>query len=329
MHLAHRGDALEHQFQTVDRFTPRDSPSTFRALDDMREPYAAAVQAGPSAMATVDPANIDYIRRGINKIPPSAERAVDRESGRAVKGALDDFLENPPPGAVMPGYEGAARDAAATALLARQSNAAYKRAQLSETMRGNAENRAASNYSGLNLENELRKEYRNLLNTDKKSGLSGAERAGYNPDEINRFQQFVSGTDTPGRNAMRWAAKTAGGGSGLGFLAAAGVGGGAVGAYTSDDPRWISALSLPAIGLGLRMGGNRIALRNANSIDEMVRQRSPLFQQRAATAGMVQPGAPAAAEGVRDAATLALMNQTTKPSGRLYVGPNRDASDWE
>jgi hypothetical protein len=180
MHLAHRGDALEHQFQTVDRFTPRDSPSTFRALDDMREPYAAAVQAGPSAMATVDPANIDYIRRGINKIPPSAERAVDRESGRAVKGALDDFLENPPPGAVMPGYEGAARDAAATALLARQSNGAYKRAQLSETMRGNAENRAASNYSGLNLENELRKEYRNLLNTDKKSGLSGAERAGYN-----------------------------------------------------------------------------------------------------------------------------------------------------
>jgi hypothetical protein len=77
------------------------------------------------------------------------------------------------------------------------------------------------------------------------------------------------------------------------------------------------------------MGGNRIALRNANSIDEMVRQRSPLFQQRAATAGMVQPGTPAAAEGVRDAATLALMNQTTKPSGRLYVGPNRDASDWE
>jgi hypothetical protein len=332
MHLANRGDALEQRFATDPnaRFFRRDNPGTFGALDEMRQPYAAAVRAGPAAVADLGTADIDFIRKGINRIPPSAERAPDRESGRLVKRALDDFIENPPPGAVMPGYAGAARQAAAQGQLARESNAAYKRAQLSETMRSNAENRAASNYSGLNLENELRKEYRTLLNTDKRTGVSGAQRAGYSPDEINRFQNFVSGTDTPGRNALRWAAKTAGGGSGLGALAAAGVGGGAYASYASDDPRWLGAIGLPLAGLGMRTAGNRIALRNANSIDQMVRQNSPLFTRRAAVAPMVPgPGsAPGAAKAARDAVALELMKQTS-PGGRIYVGPNRDASDWE
>jgi hypothetical protein len=325
MHLANRSDALEQRFATDPnaRFFERDSQGTFRALDEMRQPYAAAVQAGPSAMADLGTADIDFIRKGINKIPPGAERAPDRESGRIVKRALDDFIENPPPGAVMPGYAGAAQQASAQGQLARESNAAYKRAQLSEAMRSNAENNAASNYSGLNLENYLRQEYRNLLRVDKKTGVSGAQRAGYNPDEINRFQQFVSGADTPGRNLLRWGAKTAGGGSGLGFLAAAGIGGGAAGAYTSDDPRWISALTLPAAGLLLRSAGNRIALRNVNSLDEMVRQRSPLFTQRAAGAGMTQSGQPIAARGVRDAVALELLKQT-QPT-RVPI----DTTDWQ
>lgn len=320
-HLARRANALENRFHTVDRYYDRDSPATFRALDEMRAPYEATVKSGdPAAIATVDPAGIDFIRKGINKIPPSAERAVDRESGRIVKQSLDDFLENPPPGAVLPGYEGAARDAAGQALLARESNAGYKRAVLSDAMRRNAENNAAANYSGLNLENNLRQEYRNLLAVDKKTGISGAQRAGYSPGEIARFQQFVSGKDTPGRNLLRWGAKTAGGGSGLGFLGAAGVSGVGAG-YASDDPRWSGMLALPAAGVALRTAGNRIALRNVNNIDRLVRQNNPMFAGRAASAGM-QPGPgsyPTAATGPRNAIALELMKQ-------LQGGPT---SDWE
>lgn len=326
-HLARRADALENRFHTVDRYYDRDSPTTFRALDEMRAPYESVVRSGdPAAIATVDPAGIDFIRKGINRIPPSAERAVDRESGRIVKRSLDDFLENPPPGAVLPGYEGAARDAARQALLARESNAGYKRAVLSDAMRRNAENSAASNYSGLNLENNLRQEYRNLLAVDKKTGISGAQRAGYSPGEITRFQQFVNGQDTPGRNLLRWGAKTAGGGSGLGFLAAAGLGGGATGAYASDDPRWAGMAALPLAGLALRSAGNRIALNNVNNIDRLVRQNNPLFAQRAAEAGM-RPGPgsyPATASGSRNAVALELMKQLQGPSAG-----SASASDWE
>ena len=322
-HLAQRADDLTNRFHTVDRYYQRDSPSTFRALDDMREPYQAAVDAGPSVVGTIDPAGIEFIRKGINNIPPSAERATDRTSGRAVRQALDDFMENPPPGAVMPGYAASARDAATQSASARDAYQSYKRAVTSDAMRRNAENQAASNYSGLNLENNLRQQYRNLLAVDKKTGLSQAQREGFSPAEINRFQQFVAGTDTPGRNALRWAAKTAGGGSGLGFLAAAGLGlgGGALGSYATDDPRWFSTLALPVAGFALRSAGNRLALRNANSLDEMVRQRSPLFRERAATMTTPGAGSPRAAKATRDAIALEILRQTQP---RLYVSPSND-----
>jgi hypothetical protein len=304
-HLAQRADDLTDRFHTVDRYYERDSPSTFQALDEMRQPYQAAVAAGPSAVGMVDPAGIDFIRKGINKIPPSAERATDRESGRIVKRSLDDFVENPPPGAVLPGYAGAAGDAASQSTAARAANAAYKRATTSDAMRDNAERNAAANYSGLNLENNLRQQYRGLLRVDPKTGVSQAQRAGYSPEEINRFQEFVAGTDTPGRNALRWAAKTAGGGAGLGFLGAAATGG-AFGTSSYDDPRW---LGLPLAGLALRSAGNRLALHNVNSIDQMVRQRSPLFIERAANAGTQTPGAPLTAKTSRDALALELLRQ--------------------
>jgi hypothetical protein len=325
-HLAQSARDLENRFATTtDRFHRRDAPSTFRATSEMQQPYAAAVREGPASIATVDPGNLEFIRQGINKIPPSAERATDRAGGRFVKRALDEFVENPPMGAVMPGSEAAAREASAQSVLARESHAGYKRAQIADAMRRNAENNAQANYSGLNLENYLRQEYRNLLRVDKKTGVSGAQRAGFDPDEIARMERFQGGTDTPGRNLLRWGAKTAGGGSGLGFLGAAAAGG-AGGAYATDDLRWAGAAGLPLAGLALRSGGNRLAMRNMQQLDEILRQRNPLYAERLATSGM-QPGAgaPGTAKGLRDVIATEIVKQQA-PQRILIDTPS---NEWE
>jgi len=320
-HLAQAARDLEQRFATTaDRFHRRDSPSTWRALGEMQQPYAAAVREGPAAISTVDPGNLEFIRQGINKIPPSAERAVDKASGRIVKQALAEFVENPPMGAVMPGSEAAARLASEQSVGARAANAGYKRALRSDAMLQNAQNRAASNYSGLNLENNLRQEYRSLLKLDKETGRSLAQNKGYNADEINRMQNFVEGADTRGRNALRWAAKTAGGGSGLGALAAAGVGGGVGGAYATEDPRYALMLGLPAFGLAARSAGNRLAMRNIQQLNEVLRQRNPLYQSRLATAGTVPgPGMPRTAKATRDAIALEILRARSQaPEEELY-----------
>jgi hypothetical protein len=313
-HLAQAARDLENRFATsaASRFHQRDSPSTWDALSEMQQPYAAAVRAGPSAISTVDPGNLEFIRQGINKIPQSAERSTDRASGRIVKQALRDFTENPPMGAVMPGSEAAARLASEQSVLANAANAGYKRAQIANALQHNAQNTAASNYSGLNLENYLRQGYRGLLSIDRKTGLNDAQRAGFNADEIGRMQNFVEGVDTPGRNALRWVAKTAGGGSGLGFLAASAIGGG-IGSYALDDPRWLGAAGLPLAGLAARSAGNRIAMRNIQQLNETLAQRNPLYAERLATSGtMPGPGMPGTAKAARDAIALEILRSRSQ-----------------
>lgn len=307
--LASRADDLENRFATsADRYWRPDSPVTFRALDDMHAPAAAAARAG-AARATVDPGNIDIIRKGLNNIPP--ERSVDKASGRIVRRALDDFIENPPPGAVAPGFERDAARASTQMGLARELHGGYKRSDISRALIQRASDTSSSNYAGLNFENEMRKEYRKFITPDIKTGRSKAQNANYSPAEIERIRSFVDGDDVSFvRNPLRWAAKTAGGGSGLGALAAAGVGGAGVG-YYSDDMRLVGGLGLPAAGLGMRVLGNRLAMQQARGIDRMVRQRNPLYQLNLQNAPLSpQVGSDRSARAARDALTLQMLKQT-------------------
>jgi len=316
-HLAQRANDVEQRFWTRDNYGRQYSPASFDALDQMRAPYAAAVQASPSAISTVTPANIDFIRKGINQ---NAASETDKASGRIVKRAMDDFLERPPLGAVMPGSEAAARRASAQAVLARESNAGYKRAVVSDAMLRRAE---GANTSPLDIEAALRREYKTNLAPNKYTGRSPAQNEGFNPAEIGLMTDFSRGVDTRTNNAIRWAAKLAD--TKLGALGAAGGGVGA-GYYAPEgtpiEQRVLMGAALPALGLGVRGAGNRIARNAIRDIDERLRQRNPLYQLRARNAPIVSPsGSPDAAQAMRDALAATLIKRQVAPDEENQNAP--------
>jgi hypothetical protein len=315
-HLAQRANDLEQRFWTQENFGREYSPVSFKALDQMRRPYAAAVQASPSAISTITPANIDFVRKGLNRIPLGEASATDRASGRLVKSALDDFLERPPLGAVMPGSEAAARRASAQAVLARESNAGYKRAVVSDALIRRAEGAAGPNASPLDIEAALRSQYRANLAPDKRTGRSPAQNQGFNPAEIGLMDAFSKGVDTPVRNAIRWAARNVGANTKFG-LAQGAVGAGA-GYFAPEgtpiEQRLAMAAALPTLGAGTRLVGNRIARNAVQNIDEALRQRNPLYQFRAMNAPMASPsGSPATAQAMRDAVAATLIKRQIAP----------------
>jgi hypothetical protein len=317
--LAQHADDLEARLLN-ERFHWRDSPRTWQALEEMRGAPAPG-QLGTGTNAIVDPANIDFIRKGINKIPFGEASATDRASGRIVKNALDDFLVNPPPGAVLPGTERAAADAAALAERARGNYAGLKRVNKMEDFIANAENQAGATHSGLNLQNELRKQVKPFVRL--KDGTTQAAQRGFNPDEITALTNYVRGTNPA--NVLRWAGNTLGGGGGIAGPIAGGVAVGAAGKYFKDDPEMGAALGVgvPATGLLLRAIGNRRANTDLQQLRNMIAQRTPLYQERTAMAGMRPgPGSPFAATSTRNAVALELMKQTQPQQ----VG---NTTDWQ
>jgi hypothetical protein len=323
--FAQRADDLENQL-LAERYHWRDSPATWRALNEMRgEGVPGQLNTGPGAI--IDPASIEFVRKGINKIPQTPERATDRASGEVVKRGLDDFIINPPPGAVLPGGEREAAAAAQRALEARGNWAAYKRVQALDDLIHNAQNTAGATASGLNLQAELRKGVRSFVR--RKEGESPASLAGYNEPEI----AALTGYTRPGglTNVTRYASNFLGGGGGLGTqiaMATGGVGGGIAGHYFKDDPELGAAIGLaaPAVGLGLRVLGNRRATAELQQLQNMIAQRSPLYQYRTTFAGMQPgPGAPRTAAATRNALTLELMKQRG-----INIHPVSDGeSDWQ
>lgn len=281
------------------RYHQNDSPRTFRAVDEMRAPPTTEhLGAG----APVSPGDIEYIRKGLNRTEPGT---VDRDASGYVKRALDNFVLNPPPGAVMPGTERAAAEASALAQSARDAHGAFRRGQLFDSLIENATTSAAGAASGLNLQNRLRQVAGGALWMNDK-GQSALSKAHYNPEEIARVTEFAR---VPrGDATLRYVDRIMGGGGGLGLTAAAVAGGAGGGAYF-DDPKWAGTVAIPAAGFALRTLGNRRALRNMNELRDMVHQRSPLYRERLATAPMVPPPGGGTAASMRDALTIELLRR--------------------
>jgi len=321
--LAQRGDDIERQL-LADRFHWRDSPGTWRAVNEARG-QAAPGQLNTGYGGVVDPANIDFIVKGLNRIPKTEATQVDRESARVVKRALNDFIENPPAGAVLPGTEREAARAATLAANARGDYGAYKRVQAFDELANNAANTTGATHSGLNLQNELRKGARTFIK--EKGGESPASKAGFIPAEREALRDFVRGNPTT--NALRYTSNALGGGGGaVGIGASAlGYGGlaGASGLARGQDPETAAAMSAttsvaaPIAGLLLRRAGNRRADAEIQALRDVIARRSPMFNYRQTMQPGTVPGAgsPRAAKGVRDAVALEILKQRGQqtPSG--------------
>lgn len=288
-HFAGAGGQLRQRM--LDQgYVPDYARAAFRAPARMEE--AAAI---PNAVIT--PANIESIRQGLNRIPRTPEAAVDRGAARIARNALDDFMVNPPPGAVLPGSQAAAAQAAHIADVARQSHAGASRSQKMANMREAAENQAASSYSGLNVENNIRNQVKNFINPN----TGGRERlTNWSPEEQAALQGIVRGGAMT--NAGRWAGNIVGGGGGIAVPIAAVAGN----QFIADNPAFSAAV--PAAGLGLRMLSNRAARGNIRAAEDLIARRNPLYQQRAANAPLAPPGG-AGVANVRDALTTELVKQ--------------------
>jgi hypothetical protein len=286
------------------RFSRERSPISFQAIDEMRAPPTTAhLGAG----APVSPGDIEYIRKGLGQINP-ATGGPDIASAPYVKRALDNFVLNPPPGAVLPGTERAAAEASALAQSARDAHGGYRRSQLWDSLTENALTSAGAANSGLNVQNRLRQVVAGGLRQNDK-GQSAFSKAHYSPEEIAQLTEFAR---VPrGDAALRYVDRIMGGGGGLGATVAGGTAGGFAGKWLQDDPTWgsIAGVGIPAAGLGLRILGNRRATRNMADLGDMVGQRTPLYQERVGAAPMAPPPGGGVPSSIRDAITLELLRQ--------------------
>jgi hypothetical protein len=301
-------DALEQRLLNAGYI--RDySPGAFAAVDRMR-----ASQGQPNAIIT--PANIDLVRQGINRIPRSEQAAVDRSAGRVVKDTLDDFMVNPPAGAVLSNPQ-VAQQAAHTAQTAREMRAAQARMEMLANVRADAAFQAASTHSGRNVDNLIRQ---GVTQKFLKSNPAAQQRFGaYNPAERAALEN-VPDPQTWGVNALRTIGNMGAGGGGVGSTVLALGGGGAGAGYsyaTGSDPKSgaLAGLALTGGGIGARSLANRMGRGRIEAAEDLVARRNPLYTQRAANAPMVPSGglSPGTTQTARDAITLQLLERAGDP----------------
>jgi hypothetical protein len=271
------------------------APQTFSIIGKLQNPPEGAV---------VTIASLDAARKALNRVAGNFGNPTEQEAARRVIQRIDEIIEGAgnaagapgnrgpvSPVSASPGGAGAADGAGAGGVA---EDALSQAARLIREARGNAaasfrsdrltgkveqaENRAAAANSGQNIGNTIRQRLVDILNNDKlKRGLSD--------EEVAAIQQVVDGTASS--NTLRRVSNWLGGGGGLGqtvlsILGAAGGGaaGGGVGAGAG------AALPL-ALGSGTRMGYNALVGRQAGKVDELIRKRSPLYQQRQEQAPML------------------------------------------
>jgi len=302
--VSDRGLDLELQLRNAPNlFEPGTAPVSFRGIGHLHDPPTTA-HLGRGV--PVSPGDLEAIIQGINK--NVVQGSPDSAAAGMVKRGINDFILNPPPGAVMPGMQQAASEATALANRARGNYGGYRRGEFIDDLIDNARTSAGAAASGLNVQNVLRQGARSAVRRTK--GESPASKKGFNDAEIGALTDFarVGPTD----QALRYVDRIMGGGGGLGALGAtaAGVTGGAGVGFMQENP-WIGgalgAGVLPA-GLALRAFGNRRANRQINELGDMVRRRTPLYDERAAVAPMVTPGK-SGSQMLRDMMTAGLIAQ--------------------
>lgn len=234
------------------------APKTYRILDEL---------GAPPEGSTAPLAGLEAARRAFQKSGGrDFANPTDQEAARRVVGRLDDFMGSPDPASVVAGPAAAAGE---TVAAARGNYAAAKRSERLQGIEDSADLRAAAADSGLNTENALRQRAVSLLQSPK-------DIAGYSPAERAAIEAVARGTAAA--NTLRFVGNLLGGGGGLGAVASGAVGGMAGSAFGGPAGMVMGALS-PALGLGAKKVAAALARARLNAADEMVRRRSPLYEE--------------------------------------------------
>lgn len=246
------------------------APATHSILRKLAEEQPAGAVAPVQGLIAARQAlsraarQIDPVTRGPTQDAAAASRAVR---------SIDAFLESPPSGSVLAGPA----DTAAAAL--RDANANYGAAVRSDRLTDKAdisELRAAAANSGKNIGNGLRQQAASILANPKLS-------AGYSAEEVAALEEIVRGTPT--RNAIRTVSNLLGGGGGLGAMLTGAAGAAAgTGAHPGVVGAGLGAVALPAIGMVAKQTENALTRGAVERAGDVIRQRSPLYQDRVTNA---------------------------------------------
>lgn len=247
----------------------------------------------PSVNPNVPFNYLDSARKNLGRIIDSnrISNPTDAAAAKIAQGAIDDFVAEPPVGAVVAG------DAAAAAQAIKDARGNYAAAMRSDALTGTPEEGArkygiegaaelsgASADSGANTGNAIRQRVKSLL-------LNPKAIAGFSDDEVAALQQVARGSPT--NNAARIVGNWLGGGGG-GHAAASSLVGyemlGNAGKMLGPTGEVIGSVvgaAAPAIGWAAKHVDNQATHNSLTAADELVRQNSPLGRQMSAEAPQV------------------------------------------
>lgn len=247
---------------------PTRATDTYKILKELED-------APPGAFSTA--ANLQTLRENLQSVAQNFNPNAAKDqlaASRAIRG-LDEFIPNVNPKDVLAGTP------AATGDLFTKGRGNYAAAMRSNDLTGKldrantgilerAEVRAQAANSGRNLDNTIRSKVASLLEKPK-------EVSGFSEGELTALNKVVEGG--PARNTARYIGNLLGGGGGIGQsgITAIGAGGGGV---VGGIPGAIIGGVAPAVtGAASKGVANALAKRSLNKVDELVRTRSPLYQE--------------------------------------------------
>src|SRR5262245_22917623 len=321
--LETRGGQLYDQFRASGlQYSPTVSPQFSQALkaelqgrgltdsDAVAGATWRALTRGLEDKAATTPQDFHSIYQELGHIARGAgANAGQGLSANIAQERRLQFMEQTPQGALT-GNVNAPAQAVEWLREANRDWAAAQRAKNVSQRIVKAEQKAGSTFSGLNLENELRRRVGAMADPEI------AQRAGFSQAEQAAIQRFGEGTAGP--NYVRYLGNVlAGGGGSVGIGAAGGIGGG-IGAgisyATGGDPLMgaLYGATAPLAGLGMRLASNRWALARARELETMLRARSPLAAQTMPR--IADPAAPFVATGLAGPLQL-----TVRPSDRTLA----------
>lgn len=250
-------------------FREKQAPLAFDIINDLSTPPIA----GAGERVGIDLADLHSARKSLGNAAKDFNNPTEQAVASIAIEELDRFIAAADPSSVVAG------PAAAAGKLFDESLGNYAAGMRSGKLQGleeSATRRAEASNSGRNLDNTIRQRVASLLDQPKNS-------RGFNEIERERMDQLSRGNFV--RNRVRDAGNYLGGGGGLGGVVAGGVGGATVGGIGGAPVLGILAgAGVPALGWAFKGAGNRMTKRQLALIDELTRQRSPLYERMLAEA---------------------------------------------